>query len=35
LVAKAAALPVEQWIDLATGRSRTTGDLAKVLPVMT
>ena len=35
LVAEAAALPVEQWIDLATGRSRTTGDLAKVLPVMT
>ncbi len=35
LVAEAAALPVEQWIDLATGRSRATGPLAEVLPVMT
>jgi uncharacterized protein (TIGR03083 family) len=32
--AEAAALPVEQWIDLATGRTRATGNLAKVLPVM-
>jgi hypothetical protein len=33
-VAAARALPVEQWIDLATGRARTTGPLAEVLPVM-
>jgi len=34
LVAEARVLPVEQWIDLATGRTRTTGPLAEVLPVM-
>ena len=34
LVSEAAALPVEQWIELATGRSRATGRLADVLPVM-
>ena len=34
LFAEAAALPVEQWIELATGRSRATGRLADVLPVM-
>lgn len=34
LVAEAAELPVERWIDLATGRSRATGPLAHVLPVM-
>jgi hypothetical protein len=34
LVAEAASLPVAQWIDLATGRSRATGRLATVLPVM-
>jgi hypothetical protein len=34
LVAEAAALPVERWIDLATGRSRAMGRLADVLPVM-
>ncbi len=34
-VAEAAGLPVEQWIDLATGRSRAAGRLAEVLPVMT
>jgi hypothetical protein len=33
LVSAARALPVEQWIDLATGRTRTTGPLAAVLPV--
>jgi hypothetical protein len=35
LVAKARTLPVEQWIDLATGRAKTTGPLAEALPVMT
>jgi hypothetical protein len=34
LVADARALPVEKWIDCATGRSRATGRLAEVLPVM-
>jgi len=34
LVAEAGALPIEQWIDLATGRTRATGRLAEVLPVM-
>ena len=34
LVAEAADLLVEQWIDFATGRSRATGHLAEVLPVM-
>jgi uncharacterized protein (TIGR03083 family) len=34
LVAEAAALPVEEWIDFATGRSTATGRLAEVLPVM-
>jgi Mycothiol maleylpyruvate isomerase N-terminal domain len=34
LVAEAADLPVERWIDLATGRSTATGRLAHVLPVM-
>lgn len=34
LVSEAATLPVEQWIDFATGRSRATGRLAEVLPIM-
>jgi hypothetical protein len=34
LVSEAVALPVEQWIDAATGRSRATGRLAEALPVM-
>jgi uncharacterized protein (TIGR03083 family) len=34
LVAQARALPVGQWIDVATGRAETTGRLAEVLPVM-
>ena len=34
LVTEAQALPVAQWIDLATGRTRATGPLAEVLPVM-
>ena len=34
LVGEATGLPVERWIDVATGRSRATGRLAKVLPVM-
>jgi hypothetical protein len=34
LVPAARALPVMQWIDLATGRARATGPLADVLPVM-
>ena len=34
LAAEAAALPVERWIDVATGRSGATGRLAAVLPVM-
>jgi hypothetical protein len=34
LVTEAAELPVGQWIDVATGRSRATGRLAGVLPVM-
>jgi hypothetical protein len=34
LVAEAAELSVERWIVLATGRSRATGRLAHVLPVM-
>jgi hypothetical protein len=34
LVGEAAALPVEQWIDFATGRSMATGRLAEFLPVM-
>jgi uncharacterized protein (TIGR03083 family) len=35
LVAQARLLPIAQWIDLATGRTRTTGPLGEVLPVMT
>jgi hypothetical protein len=34
MVAEAASLPIEQWIDLATGRSRATGRLAEILPIM-
>ncbi len=34
LVTHARGLPVEEWIDLATGRARATGPLADVLPVM-
>ena len=34
LVAEAAALPPEEWIDFATGRSRATSRLAHILPVM-
>jgi hypothetical protein len=34
MVAEAGALPIGQWIDLATGRATATGRLAKVLPVM-
>jgi uncharacterized protein (TIGR03083 family) len=34
LMTEARALPVEQWIDLATGRSRAIGPLFNVLPVM-
>jgi len=34
LVAEAAALPVERWIDLATGRAKATGRMADVLPLM-
>lgn len=34
LVPEAQTLPVELWIDLATGRAMTTGPLAEVLPVM-
>jgi len=34
LVTEARALPVGQWIDLATARTRATGPLAEVLPVM-
>ena len=34
LVGEARAFPVQQWIDLATGRTRATGALAEVLPVM-
>jgi Mycothiol maleylpyruvate isomerase N-terminal domain len=34
LVAEARAFPVDQWIDLATGRTRATGSLAEVLPTM-
>jgi uncharacterized protein (TIGR03083 family) len=34
LMAEARALPVEQWIEFATGRAKATGRLSKVLPVM-
>jgi hypothetical protein len=34
LVPEARAFPMELWIDLATGRTRATGALAEVLPVM-
>jgi uncharacterized protein (TIGR03083 family) len=34
LVVEVGVLPIEQWIDLATGRATTTGRLAEVLPVM-
>jgi hypothetical protein len=34
LVGEARVLPIEHWIDLATGRARTSGRLAEVLPVM-
>jgi uncharacterized protein (TIGR03083 family) len=34
LVAEAGQLPIDQWIDLATGRATATGRLAEVLPVM-
>jgi hypothetical protein len=34
LAAEVRAFPVDQWIDLATGRTRATGPLAEVLPVM-
>jgi hypothetical protein len=34
LVTEAGLLPIEQWIDLATGRAKSTGRLAGVLPVM-
>lgn len=34
LVAEAQALRPEQWIDLATGRAKTTGSLAEAMPVM-
>jgi hypothetical protein len=34
LVTETRALPVGRWIDLATGRTRATGPLAEVLPVM-
>ncbi len=34
LVPHARALPIDQWIALATGRTKTTGPLAGVLPVM-
>jgi Mycothiol maleylpyruvate isomerase N-terminal domain len=34
LVPEARAFPVDQWIDLATGRARATGPLAEVLPIM-
>jgi uncharacterized protein (TIGR03083 family) len=34
LLAEALTIPVERWIDLATGRTKATGRLAKVLPVM-
>lgn len=34
LVVEVGMLPIEQWIDLATGRGTTTGRLAEVLPVM-
>lgn len=34
LMAEATALAVEQWIDLATGRSVATGRIAAVLPLM-
>ena len=35
LEADARALPVPRWIDMATGRSRCSGPLAPVIPVMT
>jgi uncharacterized protein (TIGR03083 family) len=35
LVAEARAFPVDQWIDLATGRTRVTDPLAEFLPIMT
>jgi hypothetical protein len=34
LVPEARALPIDLWIDLATGRAVTTGPLAEILPVM-
>jgi hypothetical protein len=34
LVAEASALPIDEWIDLATGRKDASGPLAAVLPVM-
>ena len=34
LVTEAQALPIEHWIDLATGKTRATGPLAEFLPVM-
>jgi Mycothiol maleylpyruvate isomerase N-terminal domain len=34
LVLEAQNLPIGHWIDLATGRTRTTGPLSAVLPVM-
>lgn len=34
MAAEATALPVRQWIDVATGRSTTTGRLAEMLPLM-
>jgi hypothetical protein len=35
LVAEARKLPIEEWIDLATGRKTTSGPLAAAMPVMT
>jgi uncharacterized protein (TIGR03083 family) len=34
LMEEARALPIERWIDLATGRAKTTGRIAGVLQVM-
>ena len=34
LVSEARALPIGEWIDLATGRATASGPLAEVLPVM-
>jgi uncharacterized protein (TIGR03083 family) len=34
LMAEARALPVEQWIDVATGRAKASSPLSEVLPVM-